>query len=306
MSQNFIQGRGAGSLTRFAWLSIVVAVLTILLKTAAWALTGSVGLLSDAMESLVNLVGAVMALAMLHVASRPEDADHAYGHDKAEYFAAGLEGILILVAAMLIGWAAVERLLVPRELERLGAGLLVSVLASFLNLGTALILLRAGKVHDSITLRADGQHLLTDVWTSLGVLAGVGLVKVTGWLWLDPAAALVVAAQIVWTAVHILRETVKGLMDTALSEEELKVLYEILDRYVQEGMEYRELRTRRSGARRFVSFNLLVPGNWTVQRGHDLMELVEQEICVKLPHVSVLIHLEPLNTLITHSQDMRL
>lgn len=308
MLQNFLQGRGAGSLTRFAWLSIVVAVLTILLKTAAWFLTGSVGLLSDAVESVVNLIGAVMALAMLHVASRPEDANHAYGHDKAEYFAAGFEGILILVAAMLIGWAAVERLLVPRELERLGAGLLVSVLASFLNLGTALILLRAGKVHDSITLRADGQHLLTDVWTSVGVLAGVGLVMVTGWSWLDPAAALVVAAQIVWTGVRILRETVNGLMDTSLSEEELKVLHEILDRYVQQGMAFHDLRTRRAGARRFISFNLLVPANWTVQRGHDLMELVEKEIRMQMHHVSVLIHLEPLNSppTVTHSQDMRL
>lgn len=306
MLQNFIQIRGVGSLTRFAWLSILVAVLTILLKTAAWFLTDSVGLLSDAMESLVNLVGAVMALAMLHVASWPEDADHAYGHDKAEYFAAGLEGILILVAAVFIGWAAVERLLVPRELERLGAGLLVSMLASVLNLGVALLLLRVGKTHDSITLRAEGQHLLTDVWTSVGVLVGVGMVKVTGWLWLDPAAALVVAAQIVWTGVNILCEAVKGLMDTALSEEELKVLYEIFDRYVQQGLEYRELRTRRSGARRFVSFNLLVPGNWTVQRGHDLMELIEEEICMKMPNVSILIHLEPLDTAVTHSQDMRL
>lgn len=293
-------------MTRFAWLSIAVAVLTILLKTAAWFLTGSVGLLSDAMESGVNLAGAVMALAMLHIASRPEDADHAYGHDKAEYFAAGLEGILILVAAVLIGWAAMERLLAPRELERLGAGLLISVLASLLNLGTALILLRAGRIHDSITLRADAQHLLTDVWTSVGVLAGVGLVKVTGWLWLDPVAALVVAAQIVWTGVRILHETVNGLMDTALSQEELQVLHEILGRYVQQGLECRELRTRRAGSKRFVSFNLLVPADWTVQRGHDLMELVEKEICEKMPNISVLIHLEPLNTSVTHSQDMRL
>jgi len=306
MPENSIQGRGAASLTRFAWLSIAVAVLTILLKTAAWFLTGSVGLLSDAMESLVNLVGAVMALAMLHVASRPEDSDHTYGHGKAEYFAAGLEGILILVAAVLIGWAAVERLLAPRELERLGMGLSVSVAASLLNLGTALILLRAGRAYDSIALRADAQHLLTDVWTSVGVLAGVGLVRVTGWLWLDPVAALVVAAQIVWTGVHILRETVNGLMDTALSEEELRVLHEILDRYVQQGLECRELRTRRAGARRFVSFNLLVPADWTVQRGHDLMELVEGEICKKMSNISVLIHLEPLNTPVTHSPDRRL
>ncbi|MEZ0328921.1 MAG: cation diffusion facilitator family transporter [Dissulfuribacterales bacterium] len=278
----------------YAWLSIGVSVLTILLKTVAWFLTGSVGLLSDAMESLVNLVGAIMALAMLHVASRPEDEDHAYGHGKAEYFSAGLEGILILVAALLIAWAAIERLLAPRELERLGLGLGVSVLASLLNLGAALILLRAGKIHDSITLRADARHLLTDVWTSAGVLLGVGLVNVTGWLWLDPVAALVVAVQIVWTGVSILRETINGLMDIALSSEEVVALKDILHKYCLEGLEYRELRTRRAGARQFISFHLLVPGHWSVQKSHEITECVEKEIYQTMPNASVFIHVEPL------------
>jgi len=281
------------NLTGFAWFSIGVAVLTIALKTAAWCLTGSVGLLSDAMESVVNLVGGVMALAMLHVASRPEDADHAYGHGKAEYFSSGLEGLLIIVAALLIGWAAVERLLVPKELARLDMGLLVSVLASLLNLGAALILLRAGKTHGSITLLANGQHLLTDVWTSAGVLVGVGLVKVTGWLWIDPVTALVVAAQIIWAGVRILRETINGLMDTALSVEELAVLHEILKSYIGDELECHALRTRRSGTRQFVSFNLLVPGDWTVQKGHELTEMLEKAIHARMPNASVFIHLEP-------------
>lgn len=278
----------------YARLSIVVAILTILLKATAWYLTGSVGLLSDAMESLINLAGALMALAMLHVASKPEDEDHAYGHGKAEYFAAGLEGVLIIIAAVLIGWAAIERLLSPRELERLGLGLGVSVLASLLNLGAALILLRAGKAYDSITLRADAHHLLTDVWTSVGVLIGVGLVHFTGWLWLDPVAALVVAAQIVWTGLRILHETINGLMDTALSAQELSALQDILDKYCLEGLKCHELRTRRSGAMQFISFHLLVPGHWSVQRGHEITECLEKEIHQKMPNAQVFIHVEPL------------
>ena len=208
-------------LTRFAWLSIAAALVTIGLKAGAYLLTGSVGLLSDALESLVNLVGAVMALTMLTIAERPADEEHPYGHSKAEYFSSGVEGSLIMVAAVGIAVAAVDRLLHPRVLEQIGLGLAISVAASLVNLGVALVLLRASKHFDSITLRANAQHLLTDVWTSAGVVAGVGAVALSGWQWLDPGVALLVAANIVWTGVRIVRESVLGLMDTAMVPEEL-------------------------------------------------------------------------------------
>ena len=204
-------------LTKFAWLSIAAALLTIGLKTVAYLVTGSVGLLSDALESLVNLVGALMALAMLTIAARPADEDHAYGHGKAEYFSSGVEGGLIIVAAVGIAMTAVERFIHPHPLEQIGLGLAVSVGASLVNLGTALVLLRASKKHDSITLKANAQHLLTDVWTSAGVLVGVGAVAMTGWERLDPIVALIVAANIVWSGVRIIRESVSGLMDTGAS-----------------------------------------------------------------------------------------
>jgi cation diffusion facilitator family transporter len=282
-------------LTRFAWLSIAAALLTIGLKAAAYLLTDSVGLLSDALESLVNLAGALMALAMLNIAARPADKDHAYGHGKAESFSSGVEGALILIAAVSIAAAAAERLMYPRDLERIGLGLGVSVLASFVNLGVALVLLRAAKAHESITLKANAHHLLTDVWTSAGVLIGVGAVAVTGWQRLDPLVAMIVAANIVWSGVRIVRESVSGLMDTALPPEEQDLVCGILDTLRQDGIQYHDLRTRRSGPKRFVSLHVLVPGDWTVQRGHELVERIETDIRNALPNAEVITHLEPVD-----------
>jgi len=282
------------SLKRYAWLSIGAALATILLKGVAWWMTGSVGLLSDALESFVNLAGALMALAMLTVAAQPADANHAYGHSKAEYFSSGFEGLLILLAALAIGVTAVERLLHPQPLEQVGVGLAVSVGASLINLFTARVLMAAGKEHRSITLEADAHHLLTDVWTSVGVIAGVGAVALTGWLWLDPLLALLVAANIVWTGWRLLRRSADGLMDVALPPEQHARVVAILDSYRAQGIDFHALRTRQSGARGFVDVHVLVPGAWSVQRGHELVEQVEKEIRSALPYATVLTHLEPL------------
>ena len=283
------------NLTRYAWLSIAAALATIGLKSVAYLVTGSVGLLSDAVESLVNLVGAVMALSMLTVASRPADEDHSYGHSKAEYFSSGVEGTLILVAALSIGIAAGRRLVAPQALEQVGIGLAVSVCASLVNLAVALLLRRAGRQYHSITLEANAQHLFTDVWTSAGVIVGVGVVAATHWSPLDPIVALLVAANIVWTGVRIVRQSVLGLMDTALPEEERIELRLALEPYLKDGVEYHALRTRQSGARRFVSLHVIVPGMWTVHRGHELLERIEADIRRVVPNVTVLTHLESLD-----------
>lgn len=283
------------SLTRYAWISIAAAVATIALKTTAYYLTGSVGLLSDALESLVNLVGGIMALAILTIAARPADKDHAYGHGKAEYFSSGVEGALILVAALSIAFTAIPRLFHPPELEQVGAGLAVSVVASLINLGVALLLLRVGKKHHSITLEANAHHLLTDVWTSVGVLAGVGTVVLTGWLWMDPVVALLVAANIVWTGVHIVWRSISGLMDPALSEEDLATINQVLDSYQNEEVQFHALRSRQAGARKFVSVHVLVPGTWTVHHGHALLENIEESLRRALPNITVFTHLESLD-----------
>jgi cation diffusion facilitator family transporter len=293
------------SLKPYAWLSIGAALATIALKTLAWWLTGSVGLLSDALESLVNLAGAMMALAMLTVAAQPEDESHAYGHGKAEYFSSGFEGLLILLAAIAIGVAAVERLLHPQAVEQLGIGLIVSVVASIINFVTARILLKAGQQHRSITLEADAHHLMTDVWTSAGVIVGVGLVGLSGWLWLDPALALLVAANIVWTGWRLLRRSADGLMDVALPPEQHQGVVDVLDTYRPQGIDYHALRTRQAGARSFVEVHVLVPGAWSVQRGHDLLEKLEADIRTALPHATVLTHLEPIEDPASHD-DIRL
>ncbi|HEX7470315.1 MAG TPA: cation diffusion facilitator family transporter [Verrucomicrobiae bacterium] len=282
-------------LTRFAWLSIAAALATIALKTVAWRITGSVGLLSDAIESVVNLVGGIMALAMLTIAARPADEDHAYGHSKAEYFSSGVEGSLILVAAVSIAIAAVLRLITPKPLEAIGMGLAVSVAASLVNLVVALLILRAGKKHNSITLEANAHHLLTDVWTSVGVVAGVGLVAFTKWNWLDPVVALLVAANIVWTGVRIVRRSIAGLMDISLSPEDIATVRKVLKTYEQTGIQFHALRTRQAGARKFVSTHVLVPGDWTVQRGHELLDKIEADVCRALPDTVVFTHLESLD-----------
>ena len=281
------------SLTRFAWLSIAAAVATIALKSTAYWLTGSVGLLSDAVESLVNLAGGVMALLMLKIAARPADDDHAYRHSKAEYFSSGVEGTLILLAAASIGYTAVLRLLHPRPLEQVGIGLAVSVAASLINLVVALVILRAGRRRNSITLEANAHHLLTDVWTSVGVVAAIGAVALTGWSWLDPVVALLVAANIIWTGVGIVRRSVAGLMDTALPPADVAKIDAVLAAHTAAGAQFHNLRTRQAGARKFVNFDVLVPGAWTVQRGHDLVEEIEAELRRELPDSTIFTHLEP-------------
>lgn len=280
---------------RFAWLSIAAAVLTLALKTAAYLITGSVGLLSDAVESVVNLIAGFMALAMLKVAALPADEDHAYGHGKAEYFSSGVEGGLILVAAVSIGVAAVQRLMSPKPLAALGLGLAVSVIAALVNLAVALVVLRAGRKHNSITLEANAHHLLTDVWTSVGVVAGVGIVALTGWQRLDPLVALLVAMNIVWTGVRIVRRSILGLMDTALSAEDMAAVRKVLEGYTTDGVQFHALLTRQAGAQKFVSTHVLVPGGWTVQRGHELLERIEADIRRALPDAVVFTHLESLD-----------
>jgi len=282
------------SLARFAWLSIATALATIALKAIAYVMTGSVGLLSDALESLVNLVAAVLALLMLSVSARPPDEDHAYGHTKAEYFASGAEGVLILVAAVAIGWAAVLRLLEPHALEKVGLGLVVSTFASILNFLAARILLAAGRRYRSIALEADAQHLLTDVWTSAGVLVAVGAVSVTGWQRLDPIIALLVAVNIVRTGVSLVKRSAVALLDVAWAPPEQEVLRSILQKHERPEVKFHAIRTRQAGARRFVSLHVLVPGRWTVAQGHDLSERIESEIRSAVPHSTVETHIEPL------------
>lgn len=282
-----------GVLTRYAWLSIAAAVVTITLKGLAYGLTGSIGLLSDAIESFVNLAGASVALTMLTIAARPPDDEHHYGHDKAEYFASGVEGTLILGAAIGIAAAAIHRFLHPQALAQPGLGLAVSMLASAINFGVARVLLRVGRTYESITLEADARHLMTDVWTSAGVIAGVGAVALTGWTRLDPIVALVVAANIVYTGLRLVRRSVLGLLDTALPIAESAAVERILATYRSQGVQFHAIRTRQAAARRFVTMHVLVPGEWTVQRGHTLLESVEEEIRAALPNASVLTHLEP-------------
>ena len=278
---------------RYALLSIGAAFVTIGMKTAAWKLTGSVGLLSDAVESLVNLLAAAVALWALRVAAQPPDAEHHFGHSKAEYLASAFEGLAILGAAIAIAVTAWERIADPRPLENVGLGLAVSVGAAAVNGAVAIVLMRAGRRLDSITLRSDAHHLLTDVWTSGGVLVGVVLVKVTGWLVLDPVVALAVATNIVWMAARILVETANGLLDRTIPETETTQLEAVLSRFRADGVELHSVRTRQSGPVRFVDMHVLVPGSWSVQRGHDLCEEIERAVGAAFPRASVLTHLEP-------------
>jgi cation diffusion facilitator family transporter len=277
----------------YAILSIGVALLNIALKFGAYRLTGSVGLLSDALESIVNLVAAIVAVWAITYSAKPADDTHAFGHSKAEYFSSGVEGALILVAAVSIAIAAWERLYHPQPLEQLGIGLGLTLIATVLNGALAFKMLQAGKRLRSITLRADAHHLLTDVWTSVGVLVGMMLVKLTGWLVLDPIIALIVAVNIVWAGFKLLRETGTGLLDAALPEDEQRLITEVFLRYQAQGIEFHALRTRVAGTRRFINFHILVPGEWTVQQGHDLCEEIELNIIRALPGSSVFTHLEP-------------
>lgn len=277
----------------YAVLSIGAAVATIALKFMAYHLTGSVGLLSDALESIVNLVAAVAALAALTLASKPPDSGHDFGYSKAEYFSSALEGLLILLAAISIIIAAIPRLLHPQPIEQVGWGLLISLVAAAINGGTAWLLLRAGRRLRSITLKADAHHLLTDVWTSAGVLVGLVAVQLTGWLILDPLIAIAVAVNIIWAGFRLLQETGAGLLDAALPTTDLEAIDQVLQKYQTDGIQFHALRTRMAGARHFVSFHVLVPGKWTVQRGHDLCEQIELEIGQVLPGTHTITHLEP-------------
>ena len=282
-------------LTRYAWLSIAAAVLTIGLKTGAWLITDSVGLLSDALESVVNLAAAIFALVMLTVAARPPDEEHMFGHDKAEYFSSGIEGGLIVVAAVGIAIPAFNRLFAPQPIEQINLGMILSGCASVINLVVARILLRVGKQERSLTLEADGHHLMTDVWTSVGVLFGVGVVVLTGWHILDPLIGLAIALHIVGSGATLMWRSAHGLMDKAIPDEQRKEIEQILRTYHKEGIHYHALRTRQSGGRSFVSFHLLTPGDWTVQRGHDLAEEIEEKIRAALPlGKSIFTHLEPI------------
>lgn len=281
-------------LIKYAWLSVSAALLTILLKAGAYFLTDSVGLLSDAIESTANLVAAVVALIVLTVAAQPPDEEHAYGHTKAEYFASGVEGTLIFVASLTIGIAAVNRLMDPQPIEQIGVGIIISIIAALLNLVVARILYRAGSQYRSITLVADAKHLMTDVWTTAGVLVGVGAVGITGWVWLDPVIALVVAIQILISGIKILRESVGGLMDVGLPADEIEQIVGILNAHTQDGVQYHALRTRQSGAQRFMSVHLQVPGDWSIQKGHSLLEDIESDVRSSLEPISVFTHIEPL------------
>lgn len=282
------------SLQRYAWISIGAAIATILLKGVAWQLTGSVGLLSDAIESFVNLAGALMALWMLWLAEQPADEGHPHGHGKAEYFSSGFEGFLIVLAAISIGYTAMGRFFHPQPLEAVGMGLGVSVAASIVNLLVARLLLKAGREHQSITLEADAHHLMTDVWTSVGVILGVGLVAMSGWNWLDPTIALLVAANIVWTGWQLMHRSTSGLMDAALPPEQERLITQVFDRYIEHGVAYHALRTRQGGRRSFISFHALVPGKWSVQEAHDWVERIENDLRMAIPNCDITSHLEPI------------
>jgi cation diffusion facilitator family transporter len=280
-------------LTRFAWLSIAAALATISLKGSAYFLTGSVGLLSDALESLVNLAAAVVALAALSMVSRPANDEFTFGYSKIEYFASGFEGGMILLAAAGIIITALPRLFHPVPLEQLGLGLAISVVASLINLGVSLVLLRAGRRYNSITLEADARHLMTDVWTTVGVLVGIALVWLTGFIRLDPIIAMLVACNILFTGYRLLVRSGRGLLDISLPPEELASVKSILDSYKSQGVGYHALRSRQAAARKFLVVHLLVPGNWSVRKGHQLAEEVEIQVLRNLPNANIVTHIEP-------------
>lgn len=283
------------NLAKFALLSVGAAIVTIALKSVAYFLTGSVGLLSDALESVVNLVGALMAFAMLKIAARPADENHTYGHAKAEYFSSGAEGALILIAAISIGYTGIDRLLNPKPVEQIGLGLIVSIVASLINLSVSLVLRKAGKKYNSITLTSDASHLMTDVWTSGGVLVGVGLVGLTKWQPLDSIVAILVALNIVYTGFTIIRQSIRGLMDVSIPAEDLSKIEEVLSKYRKPEVQFHNLISRQSGATKFITVHVLVPGAWTVAQGHKLVSSIEDEIKSVIESARVITHLESMD-----------
>jgi cation diffusion facilitator family transporter len=291
-----IASTNSSNLERYAWLSVAAAIATIALKTLAWWLTGSVGLLSDALESLVNLAAALLALSMLRLAATPPDDAYPYGFSKAEYFSAGIEGALIVLAAGGILVVAIPRLMEPEPIDAPLLGLGISFVASLINLGTAAVLLRAGRLHDSITLEADGKHLMTDVWTSAGVIVGVGLVVLTGWLRLDAIVALGVAVYIIWTGIGLVRRSVAGLLDAAIGHDDQREVTKIFKEYSRRyAVKFHAFRTRQAGVRRFISFHLLVPDEWSVAQAHQLSEEIEERIRSLVPNSGVFVHIEPIS-----------
>jgi cation diffusion facilitator family transporter len=281
-------------LLRMIYLAIAAALVTIVLKGAAWLITGSVGLLADAAESLVNLAAAFVALIVIRWAGQPADEDHAYGHDKADYLSAGAEGTMIIVAAIVIGVSAVERLIHPVALESVGIGLAVTGVATVINLAVARLLIKVGRADSSMTLQADGRHLMTDVITSVGVILGVALVAITGIDRLDPIIALIVAVNIIATGVILVRGALSGLLDRALEPEEIVEIEKVLVRYRAQGISFHALRTRRAAHRAFISLHVLVPGDWSVQKGHDVAEHIEADMRELFDTATVFTHLEPI------------
>ncbi|MGH7498932.1 MAG: cation diffusion facilitator family transporter [Gemmatimonadales bacterium] len=290
---------------RYAILSVAAALVTIALKGSAYLLTGSIGLLSDALESLVNLIAAVVALFALSVAARPADEEHAYGHTKAEYFSSGFEGALILIAAASIIVTAGQRLFDPLPIHNPALGLAISAVATVVNFAVARVLFRAGQRFESIALEADAQHLMSDVWTSIGVIVGVGAAAASGWHRLDAIVAIVVAANVLRSGVALVHRSMLGLLDTALPEDIRQKITDILEARAADGVRYHALRTRQAGARRFISFHILVPGEWSVQKGHDLLEEIEEQVRAAVPHSSVDTHLEPIEDPVSW-KDLRL
>jgi cation diffusion facilitator family transporter len=283
------------SLAPIVWFSIAASIATILIKWSAYHITGSVGFLSDAMESFINLAAGIVAFIMLTIAARPPDKEHPFGHDKAEYFSSLIEGLLIVLAAIGIVYAAVNRIYHPKPLAALNMGMALSVLATIINFVTSRILLHFSRKHNSITLEADSRHLMTDVWTTVGIICGIVLVKLTHWQLLDPIMAIAVALSIVYTGTKLVIRSTDGLMDSKLSEKELIIIRQILNRYKVQGVGYHALYTRQSSSKRFITFHLLVPGDLTIHKAHEFSKMIEKEIAVKLPYSDVFIHLEPLN-----------
>ncbi|ABD68479.1 cation diffusion facilitator family transporter [Rhodoferax ferrireducens T118] len=289
---------------RLLLASVVVAIITITLKTLAWYITDSVGLLSDAMESLVNLASAIFGLLMVTIAQRPADDDHPYGHHKAEYFSSGFEGVLIIAAAVGIVWAAGHRLLDPQPIEQVGWGLALSVVSSALNGLMAWFMFRAAKVHRSVALDADARHLVTDVWTSVGVVVGIGAVALTGWLWLDPVVAIGVALNILWEGAHLMWRASQGLMDEAVEPDVLRQIQKTLAEFAHPTIRFDHVTTRRSGQRRFVDMHMHMPASWSLGRAAAVRSSVEQALMSAVPGLRATIQLLP-SDVEAHFDDVR-
>jgi cation diffusion facilitator family transporter len=283
------------SLASIVWIPIIAAVLTIFIKSAAYYITGSVGFMSDAMESVINLIASIVAFISLTIAAQPADKKHPFGHDKAEYFSSLTEGLLITIASFGIAYTAINRIYHPQPLEALNIGMVLSLVATLINFGVALFLLRFGRKHNSITLEADGHHLMTDVYTTVGIVVGIFLVKLTNWQLLDPIMAIIVSVSILYTGVKLIVRSTDGLMDQKLSEKDMILIKQILDKHKAQGVDYHALYTRQSSSKRFITFHLLFPENITLSKAHEISKAVEIEITEKIPNSDIFIHMEPIN-----------